>query len=389
MPKSSKNLLVGVMSLNRFHVLVFFPFPSVIVVGVVVVNTTVLLLLFKQQSKTMNNHHLLDHRHDHNDLLLDQDQQEQLDQQAIDLTFHRIACLQERIRRQQHRNNQSATENYERIMQILEDYRPLQERRQRRHQDLLNRMMARHSATTNNLFGNNNDDDENATHQLRSSTSAVSSKQDQEIEYLAVRSSEELVLEKEARNGYNQDGDDDDDDLICPICVDPLVELPQPPTHEDEENVDNNTTADSNNSMCMPIAVTQKCQHRFHEKCLVEWLKSKNCEENRHCPMCRERITETENMFFVYQRCKIGQVVNLEELEETEVDDELDDEILEEVNIDEDETDAGEDKDLHRKKGKLFHDGFINFVGFWLPVLILIWWSQNWISYWNNNALTA
>ena len=345
-----------------------------------------------QRSQTMNNHHHLDHHHDqvHNDLLLDEDQQAEADQRAIDLTFHRIACLQERIRRQQQNGTNNATESYERIMQILEEYRPIQERRQRRHQDLLNRLMARHSTTTNNLFGN--DDDNNEIHQRRASTSAAtasSKKQDRDIEYLAVRTSEELTLEKEV--GCCDDGNDgdDDDDLICPICVDPLVEL-SPPTPHGEDGVDsnNNTATDTSTNVSMAIAVTQKCQHRFHEHCLMEWLKSKNCEENRHCPMCRERISETENMFFVYQKCKILNVVVNLGLEETEnCDDE--DELIEEVYIEQDETQEEEDNDSHPKKGKHFHDGLYNFVSFWLPLLILIWWSQNWISYWNSKSLTA
>ena len=125
--------------------------------------------------------------------------------------------------------------------------------------------------------------------------------EDTTIERMAEPTTEALILNKEE---LQEEGEDDG--LQCSICVDPLLVF----TSTSNENNNNSETLSSDGCLdCDPIAITQKCNHRFHEKCLATWLQTRQGMFRRtpcrSCPLCRETINEADNKFVVYTKCKI------------------------------------------------------------------------------------
>lgn len=48
-------------------------------------------------------------------------------------------------------------------------------------------------------------------------------------------------------------------------------------------------------SICLEegIAITTKCGHKFHKKCLIEWISHQNSNNNvfnSSCPVCRQKL---------------------------------------------------------------------------------------------------
>ena len=70
-------------------------------------------------------------------------------------------------------------------------------------------------------------------------------------------------------NGNKGCGKEDDDiEKECPICSEIL-------------------DTDDNNAFVVSI---QSCNHRFHEKCLQDWL-----DRDQSCPICRTKICNTDS----------------------------------------------------------------------------------------------
>ena len=246
-----------------------------------------------------------------------------------DITFRRIARINDIINSRQRQSinsdypsyhQQCAQREYQHMIQILHNYRPTSPNSQRQHEELLQNLHAQLWSSSN--YSDGIDSSDSITDEAITTTATTTSSPEPaaavvvattitkntiqpEIERLAIRTSEILVLDQEedmndsTESSDDLDYDDDEDlELECPICCDPLLTSAD---HDDDDDDDDDQPIKDNAN----IAVTQKCKHVFHEHCLLSWLNTKKCKENRHCPICRELISETDNMCFVYDQCNV------------------------------------------------------------------------------------
>eukprot|EP00178_Gracilaria_changii_P007260 TRINITY_DN2321_c0_g1_i1.p1 TRINITY_DN2321_c0_g1~~TRINITY_DN2321_c0_g1_i1.p1 ORF type:complete len:440 (+),score=58.75 TRINITY_DN2321_c0_g1_i1:185-1504(+) len=83
----------------------------------------------------------------------------------------------------------------------------------------------------------------------------------------------------------------------CPICLEDFSDTSQDeklaPGETDKETNVQTTTAGHSNSVQAPsnedIQRTLPCGHKFHEKCILEWISGER-EANSLCPICRQPI---------------------------------------------------------------------------------------------------